>query len=147
MVRWFPGPSIIMNSLPNSRRVYVHGTAHPSIRVPFREISLAHTKDFDGKIQPNDPVRVYDTSGPWGDEDFSGEVTRGLPASRRDWLLARGDVEEYEGRTVQPADNGYLSGIHAEHPPPKNFPDSAAGRCAPPPAIPSPNSGMPAKAS
>ena len=115
MVRWFPGPSIIMNSLPNSRRVYVHGTAHPSIRVPFREISLAHTKDFDGKIQPNDPVRVYDTSGPWGDEDFSGEVTRGLPASRRDWLLARGDVEEYEGRTVQPADNGYLSGIHAEH--------------------------------
>ena len=104
-----------MNALPNSRRVYVHGIAHPSIRVPFREISLAPTKDFDGKIQANEPVRVYDTSGSWGDEGFRGEVTRGLPATRRDWLLARGDVEEYEGRALRPADNGYLSAVHAEH--------------------------------
>ena len=39
-------------------------------------------------------------------------VEEGLPALRRDWILKRGDVEEYEGRDVKPQDNGYLSGKH-----------------------------------
>jgi len=102
-------------SLPNSRRVYVAGKSHPGVRVPFREISLSPTKNFDGRLEPNEPVRVYDTSGPWGDADFRGDVERGLPALRRDWILARGDVAEYDGRTVRPEDNGYLSKVHADH--------------------------------
>ncbi len=101
--------------LPNSRRVYVTGERHPGVRVPFRQISLAPTKNFDGQLEPNEPVRVYDTSGPWGDNDFRGDVERGLPALRREWILARGDVAEYDGRTVRPEDNGYLSGVHADH--------------------------------
>ncbi|MFN9914167.1 MAG: phosphomethylpyrimidine synthase ThiC, partial [Pirellulaceae bacterium] len=87
----------------------------PAVRVPFREISLSPTKNFDGKLEPNEPVRVYDTSGPWGDNAFLGDVEHGLPALRREWILGRGDVAEYEGRTVCPEDNGYLSGIHADH--------------------------------
>ncbi len=102
-------------ALPNSRRVYVQGETHPSVRVPFREIALAPTKDFTGQLQPNEPVRVYDTSGPWGDEAFSGDVAQGLPALRREWIIARGDAGEYEGRSVCPEDNGYLSGVHAAH--------------------------------
>ncbi len=101
--------------LPNSHRVYVPGETHPGIRVPFRQISLASTKNFDGRLEPNEPVRVYDTSGPWGDKHFRGDVEQGLPAHRREWVLARGDVAEHEGRTVQPEDNGYLSGVHADH--------------------------------
>jgi phosphomethylpyrimidine synthase len=101
--------------LPNSRRVYVTGERHSGVRVPFRQISLAPTKNFDGQLEPNEPVRVYDTSGPWGDNDFRGDVERGLPALRREWILARGDVAEYDGRTVRPEDNGYLSGVHADH--------------------------------
>jgi phosphomethylpyrimidine synthase len=101
--------------LPNSRRIYVTGESHPGVRVPFREISLSPTKSFDGKLEPNEPVRVYDTSGPWGDTAFGGDVEQGLPPLRRDWILARGDVAEYEGRSVRPEDNGYLSGVHAEH--------------------------------
>ena len=101
--------------LPNSRRVYVTGEHHSGVRVPFRQISLAPTKNFDGQLEPNEPVRVYDTSGPWGDNDFRGDVERGLPALRREWILARGDVAEYDGRTVRPEDNGYLSGVHADH--------------------------------
>jgi phosphomethylpyrimidine synthase len=47
-----------------------------------------------GRSTPNQPVRVYDCSGPWGDPDFKGSVETGLPALRRDWILSRGNVEE-----------------------------------------------------
>ncbi|MCO5051571.1 MAG: phosphomethylpyrimidine synthase ThiC [Verrucomicrobiae bacterium] len=98
--------------LPNSRRVYVAGASHPEVRVPLREIQLADTHSRSGKAIKNEPVRVYDTSGPWGDPEFQGTVEQGLPALRRDWILQRGDVEEYEGRKVQPIDDGYLSDNH-----------------------------------
>src|SRR2546428_44756 len=101
--------------LPNSRRVYVGGKIHPDIRVPFREILLAPTKSMSGEIEVNEPVRVYDTSGPWGDPDFHGDVTQGLPALRAKWIRDRGDVEEHDGRKVQPIDDGFLSAAHAEH--------------------------------
>jgi phosphomethylpyrimidine synthase len=76
---------------------------------------LAPTKSMNGEIELNEPVRVYDTSGPWGDPDFRGDVTQGLPPLRARWIAARGDVEEIDGRKVQPIDDGYLSVAHAEH--------------------------------
>jgi phosphomethylpyrimidine synthase len=100
--------------LPASTRVYVEGTIHPEIRVPMREIALSPTKNFSGELEPNDPVRVYDCSGPWGDPDFEGDSSEGLPALRAPWIEKRGDTAQYEGREVQPMDNGYLSGKHAE---------------------------------
>src|SRR6266446_3426674 len=103
----------VEKSLPNSHKVYVAGKLHPDIRVPFREISLAPTKTMSGEIEVNEPVRVYDTSGPWGDPGFSGNVEHGLPALRAKWIRDRGDVEEIEGRAVRPQDNGYLSEKHA----------------------------------
>ena len=101
--------------LPASTRVYVEGKLHPSLRVPMREISLSPTKSFNGREEPNEPVRVYDCSGPWGDPTFDGTVEQGLPALRREWILQRGDVESYEGRPVKPQDNGYLTEKHAEY--------------------------------
>jgi phosphomethylpyrimidine synthase len=103
----------VQNSLPNSKKVFVNGKLHPDLRVPFREISLAPTKTMSGEIEVNEPVRVYDTSGPWGDADFAGDVERGLPALRAKWIRSRCDVDEYEGRQVQPIDDGYLSEKHA----------------------------------
>src|SRR5436305_247557 len=106
-------------TLPNSKKVYVSGKIHPDIRVPFREISLAPTKTMSGEIEINEPVRVYDTSGPWGDNSASPARTvaldpvQGLPRLRRDWILKRNDVEEIDGRTVKPIDDGYLSDKHA----------------------------------
>src|SRR5947207_2138432 len=102
------------DQLPNSRKTYVEGELHPDIRVPFREISLAQTKTMSGEMEVNEPVRVYDTSGPWGDADQHLDVTEGLPALRAKWIRARGDVEEIEGRRVTPIDDGYLSLSHAE---------------------------------
>src|SRR5213080_3974462 len=101
--------------LPNSKKIYVSGKIHSDVCVPFREIALAPTKSISGEIEVNEPVRVYDTSGPWGNPDFHGDVTRGLPALRTKWIRARRDVEEYEGRLVRPIDDGYLSIAQAEH--------------------------------
>jgi phosphomethylpyrimidine synthase len=110
--------------LPASRKVYVetNGVSSPhvskgsssnhhnfNLRVPFREIALSPSKDFDGKLEENPPVRVYDTSGVWTDPSQKNDVRDGLPALRRDWIIARGDVEEYEGREILPQDNGYLT--------------------------------------
>jgi len=101
--------------LPASTRVYVQGQLHPDVQVPMREITLAPTKDFNGRIIQNDPVRVYDCSGPWGDPSYEGSVETGLPALRQQWILDRGDVEAYEGREIEPRDNGYLTANHAEY--------------------------------
>src|SRR5438067_6291923 len=98
--------------LPNSKKTYVSGKLHLGIRVPFREISLAPTKSVNGEIEINEPVRVYDTSGPWGDPDFRGDVTQGLPPLRAKWIRERGDVEEISGRGASPHDDGYLSEVH-----------------------------------
>jgi len=70
---------------------------------------------MSGEIEVNEPVRVYDTSGPWGDPEFHGDVEQGLPPLRAKWVRERGNVEEIEGRKVQPIDDGYLSVLHAEH--------------------------------
>src|ERR1700736_4364381 len=105
----------VQNSLPNSKKVFVNGKLHPDLRVPFREISLAPTKTMSGEIEVNEPVRVYDTSGPWGDETFRGEVEKGLPPLRTKWIRDRGDVDAVAGREVTSADNGYLSEARAEH--------------------------------
>src|SRR5436309_8566566 len=103
----------VRKSLPNSKKTYVNGKLHPDLRVPFREISLAPTKTMSGEIEVNEPVRVYDTSGPWGDPATDVDVTKGLPQLRANWIRGRGDIEEIEGRKVQPIDDGYLSTKHA----------------------------------
>jgi phosphomethylpyrimidine synthase len=100
--------------LPGSKRIYVEGRLHPGVRVPMREIELTPTKSYTGAIEQNEPVRVYDCAGPWGDPSFKGNVEKGLPALRAKWIHARGDVEEHTGRPIQPIDDGYLSDKHRE---------------------------------
>src|SRR5438094_8427858 len=101
------------DKFPNSKKIYVGGKLHRDVRVPFREISLAPTKSMNGEIELNEPVRVYDTSGPWGDPSVTLDPVQGLPPLRRDWILKRGDVDEIEGRVVRPIDDGYLSDKHS----------------------------------
>jgi phosphomethylpyrimidine synthase len=85
--------------LPASRKLYVAGRVHPSIRVPMREIALeASAKE--------PPVRVYDPSGPYTDPAAAIDIRAGLPALRRPWIEARGDVETIEGRAWKPEDDG-----------------------------------------
>ncbi len=86
--------TITRGSLPGSRKIYVDG-------VPFREVGLSGGEP---------PVRLYDTSGPYTDENVAIDIDKGLRPVRRDWILARGDVEEYVGRVRKPEDDGLQAG-------------------------------------
>src|SRR4051812_44537892 len=86
--------TITRGALPGSRKLVENG-------VPFREVPLS-----GGEA----PVRLYDTSGPYTDETVAIDIEKGLTARRRDWILARGDVEEYVGRDRKPEDDGLKIG-------------------------------------
>ena len=86
------------SSFPASQKVYKEGS-QPSIRVPFRQVALTPTSGRFGQ-DDNAPLDIYDTSGPYSDPTASLDLRQGLPALRREWLMARGDVEEYEGYGV-----------------------------------------------
>ncbi|HRJ84603.1 MAG TPA: hypothetical protein PK753_02925, partial [Ignavibacteria bacterium] len=95
--------------MPNSKKVYVKGKLFEDVSVPFREISTSPTRLHDGTLEDNGSIKVYDTSGKWGEEGAKNDPTKGLPALRLKWIKDRNDVEEYEGRNVKPIDNGYTT--------------------------------------
>ena len=82
-----------------SRKIHVESARFPGLTVAMREIQLEPSSG-----EP--PVRVYDTSGPYTDPKVTIDIAAGLPTLRRDWIMARGDVEEYDAREVKPEDNG-----------------------------------------
>ncbi|MBF33271.1 MAG: phosphomethylpyrimidine synthase [Hyphomonadaceae bacterium] len=101
----FQTPTVTTGALPASRKVYTHPKADPTLSVPRRLIDLHPSAN-------EEPVPVYDTSGPYSDPSVSIDVEKGLARHRTDWVLERGGVEEYEGRDVRPEDNGGASGKH-----------------------------------
>jgi phosphomethylpyrimidine synthase len=76
--------AIHYDPFPGSKRVYLSGHHFPDLQVPFREIQLT---------EPNDPVRVYDTSGAYTDPAQVTDITQGLARQRTAWIESRGDVE------------------------------------------------------
>ena len=82
-----------------SRKIHVASERFPDVHVAMREITLE-----PGAFEQ--PVRVYDTSGPYTETTATISIEAGLPPLRRDWIFARGDVETYQGRDVKPEDNG-----------------------------------------
>ena len=65
---------------PNSKKIYVQGS-QPDIRVAMREVMQSPT-EVAGKMVPNPPVTVYDTSGPFTDPDVEIDVRTGLAPLR-----------------------------------------------------------------
>ena len=114
---------------PKSKKVYVSGTLHPDIKVPFREISLSPSTTVtengngngNGNGYQNDEssLIVYDTSGPYTDPDAKIDIREGLEPIRLPWIEGRGDVEYYGGRKIEPKDDGYREG---ENPNTERFP-------------------------
>src|SRR5574344_2655208 len=84
---------------PNSRKIYVEGS-RPDIRVPMREITLSPTITEQGN-EPNAPVLVYDTSGPYTDPQVKIDVRKGLGDVRSAWINERGDTETLPGLTSE----------------------------------------------
>lgn len=80
---------------PSSRKVYVEGS-RADLKVPMREISLTATQTEAG-IEENPPIRVYDTSGIYSDNDATIDLRAGLPAIRQPWIEERQDTELLAG--------------------------------------------------
>ena len=80
-------------------KVYATGS-DPSIRVPFREVTLT----------TGERVRLYDTSGPYTDPEFTPDLKQGLPPLRRPWILGR--VNRALSRTLFV--NGFLERTAAD---------------------------------
>src|SRR5690606_8233301 len=74
--------SVTAGPIVGSRKVYAAPSSHPAMRVPFREIALSDPAET--------PVRVYDTSGPYTENDPAIDLKAGLPQLREDWIVARG---------------------------------------------------------
>ncbi|WP_034756434.1 phosphomethylpyrimidine synthase ThiC [Rossellomorea vietnamensis] len=97
----------MLSNFNGSKKVYASGS-RTDIQVPMREIALSDTESSFGD-ETNPPIRVYDTSGPYTDENYKVDILEGLPALKKNWIMERGDVEEYAGRKVMPEDNGILN--------------------------------------
>ncbi|MCR9250672.1 MAG: phosphomethylpyrimidine synthase ThiC [bacterium] len=90
---------ITRDSFPNSRKIYVQGRDH-GVKVAMREISLNDTKlkfNPSAPVEKNDPVTVYDTSGPYTDPDVEIDVRKGLPKLRESWIENRENIERLTG--------------------------------------------------
>ncbi|MBM6699155.1 phosphomethylpyrimidine synthase ThiC [Bifidobacterium pullorum subsp. saeculare] len=66
------------------------------LKIPYTEIKLSDTPG----VGPNPPFIDYNTEGPKCDPK------EGLKPLREQWILDRGDVEEYEGRARNLEDDG-----------------------------------------
>ena len=86
--------ALLSSTFPGSRRAYLQGS-RADLRVPVREVSLAGTSNQAGSA--GGAVRLYDTSGPYGDPEVHTDPHTGLQPLRRDWIRERGDVEEVSG--------------------------------------------------
>ena len=108
---------------PKSKKVYISGTIHSDIKVPFREISLSASTTVNGNgyhsEKDESSLIVYDTSGPYTDPDAKIDIREGLDPIRLPWIIGRGDVEYYDGRKIEPKDDGYREG---ENPNTERFP-------------------------
>ncbi|WP_438721773.1 phosphomethylpyrimidine synthase ThiC [Bartonella rochalimae] len=93
-------PSISFSPFPASRKIYRQSLLFPNVHVPFREISLTDNSH-------EETLTIYDTSGPYTDENATIDITKGLPAISTPWLSERSDIESYPARLIQPADNGF----------------------------------------
>jgi phosphomethylpyrimidine synthase len=106
-------PKVTTGPLIGSRKAHVTPEAAPDLRVPIREIVLS-------KESGEAPLPVYDTSGPYTDNDVTIDVENGLKRTRIEWVKERGGVEQYDGRPIKPVDNGNVSGKHLA----RNFPNT-----------------------
>ena len=85
-------------------KVYLQGEMFPFIRVGMRKVNLTPTVEVvNGEkiTTPNDPILVYDTSGPFTDPNIIVDLKKGIERIREQWILDRGDVEKLPSVTSE----------------------------------------------
>ena len=89
----------VTRPFPGSRKIYVQGS-RPDLRVGMREVVQSDTPASFG-AEPNPPIPVYDTSGPFTDPEVEIDLLKGLPPLREAWIEERGDTELLDGPTSE----------------------------------------------
>lgn len=79
--------------LRGSEKIYVKSPRFADLRVGMRQIALSPTRLADGSEEPNYPIIVYDTGGPYTDASYEVDLERGLPKLRSGWIEQRADTE------------------------------------------------------
>lgn len=95
---------IDINDYPDSEKIYVEGNLYPEIRVGMRQVIQYPTvtiKEGERIERPNEPVAIYDTSGPYTDHDYKHDINAGLPRNREKWVIERGDTIRLEALTSE----------------------------------------------
>jgi len=102
--------------LPNSTKIFVEGS-HPDIQVPMREIQLTDT--IGDLAEVNEPIHIYDTSGPYTDPSKTINFREGVERIRHKWIEEKGDTEELQGFSSsfsnQRIQDTSLDGLRFEH--------------------------------
>jgi len=96
------GIDVTTGPIQGSEKHYVNTLS--GLRVAMRQIPLEPTSG-------EDPVVVYDPSGPYTDTNVTIDINKGLTKLRADWIMGRGDVEAYDGREIKPEDNGEKASV------------------------------------
>ena len=74
---------------PCHRKIYVPMLSDNEIKVGMKEILQHPTKNADGTIKDNPPIPVYDTSGPYSDDNYKIDLNNGIEKLRQKWILER----------------------------------------------------------
>ena len=79
----------------HAEKAYMQGTLFPYIKVGMQKVNLTPTVNIvngEKMTTPNNPVYIYDTSGPFSDPDIEIDLKKGLPRMRESWITGRGSV-------------------------------------------------------
>lgn len=89
-------------SYPSSEKIYVSGEIN-KVKVAMRQIKLLDTVTLDEKgervFKKNNPVIVYDTSGPYSDPKIPIDINKGIPRIREEWYEKRKDLVQLKELT------------------------------------------------
>ena len=105
-------PFYLKKIMPNDKKAYaqrekayMQGKLFPQIKVGMTKVNLTPTvvKDERGipHTEPNAPVYIYDTSGPYSDPNYQVDLKKGLPRMREQWILDRNDTEQLKEVTSE----------------------------------------------
>ena len=83
---------------PDSKKIYLGGNIYNDLKVGMRQVQMTPTvtKNADGTTThiSNEPVNIYDTSGPYSDPSKKTDITQGIERIRSPWIEERGDTEQ-----------------------------------------------------
>ncbi len=84
----------VVRPYPGSRKIHIPGPS--GLQVAMREVQQTPSHTAQGP-QPNEPLALYDTSGPYTDPQARVDLNQGLAPLRQAWIEARGDTQPLAG--------------------------------------------------